>query len=93
MNTQGHHAGPEQVFLAIEVSDSTLGYDREDKRPAYARGGVREYWIVNLEDNVLEVYRDPAGETYRDARTLGPDEMIAPLAFPDVELRVGDFLP
>ena len=82
-----------EVFLAIEVSDSTLRYDREDKRPAYARGGVREYWIVNLENNVLEVYRDPAGETYRDTRTLGPDATIAPLAFPDVQLRVGDFLP
>ena len=86
-------ARPYEVFLAIEVSDRTLRYDREDKRPAYARGGVREFWIVNLEDNVLEVYRDPVGETYRDARTLGPDATIAPLAFPDVELRVGDFLP
>ena len=93
VDTQGHHAGPEQVFLAIEVSDSTLRYDREDKRPAYARGGVREYWIVNLADNVFEVYRDPVGETYRDAQTLGADATIAPLAFPDVELRVGDFLP
>jgi Uma2 family endonuclease len=84
---------PDEVFLAIEVSDSTLRYDREDKRPAYARGGVREYWIVNLADNILEVYRDPAGETYRDAQTLGADAKIAPLAFPDVELRVRDFLP
>jgi Uma2 family endonuclease len=93
VNTQGHHPSPEQVFLAIEVSDSTLRYDREDKRPAYARGGVREYWIVNLTDNVLEVYRDPAGEIYRDAHTLGAEAKVAPLAFPDVELRVGDFLP
>src|SRR5260221_868034 len=55
--SQGHHPGPDQIFLAIEVADSTLHYDREDKRPAYARCGVREYWILNLEQNVLEIYR------------------------------------
>ena len=86
-------ASPDEVFLVIEVADSTLRYDREDKRPAYARRGVREFWILNLADNVLEVYRDPAGDTYRDARTLRAEAVIAPLAFPDVELRVGDFLP
>ena len=91
--SQGHHPGPDQIFLAIEVADSTLHYDREDKRPAYARGGVREYWILNLEQNVLEVYRDPSGAEYRQARVLGIDERVAPLSFPDVELRVGDFVP
>jgi len=91
--SQGHHPGPEQIFLAIEIADRTLHYDREDKRPAYARGGVREYWILNLEQNVLEVYRDPAGAEYRQTRVLGPDERVAPLSFPDVELRVGDFIP
>ena len=91
--TQGHHATPAQIFLVIEVSDTTVRYDREDKRPAYARNGIREYWLLNLEDNVLEIYRDPAGDTYRDARVLRPDESAAPLAFPDAELRVGDFLP
>jgi Uma2 family endonuclease len=90
---QPRHPLPEEIFLVIEVADSSVRYDREDKRPAYARRGVREYWIVNLAENVLEVFRDPAGETYRDTRILGADHTIAPLAFPDVELRVGDFIP
>jgi Uma2 family endonuclease len=91
--TQGHHAGPGQIFLVIEVSDSTVAYDRKDKGPAYARNGVREYWILNLSSNVLEVHREPGAEGYREVRTLGREETIAPLAFRDVILRVGDFLP
>jgi Uma2 family endonuclease len=91
--TQGHHAGPDQIFLVIEVSDSTLAYDRKDKGPAYARSGVREYWLLNLEDNVLEVFREPGASGYRDTRVLQAGETIAPLAFPDLVLRVGDFLP
>src|ERR1700728_2233875 len=51
IDTQGHHAGPEQIFLVIEVSDSTLAYDRRDKGPIYARSGVREYWVLNLAEN------------------------------------------
>jgi Uma2 family endonuclease len=87
------HPFPEEIFLVIEVSDSTVRYDREDKRPAYARQGIREYWIVNLEDNVFEIFRNPAGDIYRDTQTLRPSDTIAPVAFPDLKLRVGDFLP
>ena len=93
IDTQGHHAGPEQIFLVIEVSDSTLAYDRKDKGPAYARNGVREYWLFNLADNVLEVYRRPVADGYQEKRILKAEETIAPLAFSDAVLRVGDFLP
>jgi Uma2 family endonuclease len=93
VSTQRRHPQPADLFLVIEVSDSTVRYDREDKLPAYARNGVREYWLLNLDDGVLEVFRNPAAGAYRDARVFGPEETIAPLAFPDLELRVGDFLP
>ena len=93
VDTQGHHATTAQVFLAIEVADSTIRYDREDKRSAYARNGLRDYWILNLEENVLEVYRDPAGVNFRDVQILRGTQTIAPLAFPDIKLRVRDFIP
>jgi Uma2 family endonuclease len=93
VDTLGHHPGPEFIFLVIEVADSTLRYDREDKCPAYAKNGVREFWLLNLDENVLEVYRDSDGECFRERRVLGPEESIAPLAFPDLLLKVGDFLP
>ncbi len=87
------HPEPAEIFLIIEVSDSTVRYDRQDKCPAYARRGIVEYWLLNLDANCLEVFRDPDGESYRDTRILGPDDTMAPLAFPELELRVGDFLP
>lgn len=59
------------VLLIIEVSDSTLTYDREQKLPAYAEAGIPEYWILNLNEDVLEVYRQPMGRNYR-SRTLYP---------------------
>lgn len=93
IDTQGHHAGPEQLYLVIEVSDSTVAYDRKDKGPAYARNHVREYWLLNLADNALEVFRSPSAEGYRESLVLSADEKIAPLSFPDLVIRVGDFLP
>ncbi|HEV7404368.1 MAG TPA: ATP-binding protein [Chthoniobacteraceae bacterium] len=56
-----HKTRPEEVFLLVEVSDSSLAFDRGRKRKAYAEAGVRDYWIVNLEEDVLEVYRRPEG--------------------------------
>jgi Uma2 family endonuclease len=87
------HPCPSDLFLIVEVSDSTVAYDREDKAPAYARNGVREFWLLNLADNHLEVFREPTADGYRDIRILGGGDAIAPLAFPDLTLRVGDFLP
>ena len=87
------HPNPEDLFLVIEVSDTTVAYDGRDKGPAYARNGVREYWLLNLAENVLEVFREPVADGYREAFTLPADATVAPLAFPDLVLRVGDFLP
>lgn len=52
----------EDVLLLIEVADSSLGYDREIKGPVYAETGVPEYWIVNLNQSTVEVYRDPQSD-------------------------------
>ncbi len=93
VSKEQRHPEPADLFLVIEVSDSTVAYDRKDKGPAYARNGVREFWLLNLENNSLEVFREPFSAGYRDSRLLGPDDTIAPLAFPDLVLRVGDFLP
>lgn len=60
---------PADVLLLIEVSDSTLKYDREQKLPVYAEAGIPEYWIRNLLDDTLEVYQEPIGRNYR-SRTL-----------------------
>ena len=78
---------PEDVLLAIEVSVSTLDTDRKEKLELYAKNGIPEYWIVNTEARQLEVYREPAGKIYRVKLTLSEDQVVAPLEFPDTEIR------
>ena len=93
-------AHPSRPALLIEVAESRLAFDREEKGSLYARAGVPDYWIVNLLDRVLEVYREASpdirarhGWSYRAALSLGPKEHIAPLAVPSVRILVADVLP
>ncbi len=74
---------PTDIYLVIEVSDSTLIRDRETKLELYARDGIVEYWIVNLEQHQLEVYRDPDGTRYASSFTVKNAKPMACLAFPD----------
>ena len=91
---------PSRPALVLEVADSSLDFDRQHKGSLYARGGVEDYWIVNLIDRVLEMYRDPGPEPwapcgwrYQSAQTLTPPAVIAPLALPFVRIPVTDLLP
>lgn len=86
------HPQPDDVFLLIEVSDSTLDYDREEKLPAYGRAGVTEVWIVNLPDATLEIYREPHFAGYGSKAVLHAGEQAKPLAFPDVAVDVAELL-
>jgi Uma2 family endonuclease len=79
--------------LVIEVSDSSLEYDRTVKAALYAEASIRDYWIVNLIDNVLEVLRDPEGDAYQSRTRLRVTDTIAPLAWPDLTVVVGELLP
>jgi Uma2 family endonuclease len=88
----GRHPRPDDVFLLIEVSDTTLDYDREEKLPAYGRAGVPEVWIVNLLDATLEVYREPHFEGYSSKAILRTVDIAKPQAFPDVSVEVGELL-
>ena len=80
--------GPEDVLLLIEVSDTTLRYDRTIKLPRYARAGIREVWIVNLKGKRLFVYRDLVDGKYTTQLVLGPADTVAPVEFPDVSIEV-----
>lgn len=87
------HPGPKDLFLVAEVSDSSLRYDHEVKLPLYAEAGVFEVWVLNLVDNVLEVYRDPGPKGYRSLQRLSPGDNVSPMAFPDLTLPVAALLP
>jgi Uma2 family endonuclease len=86
------HPGPEDVLLVIEIADTTLAYDRGAKIPMYARAGIPEAWLFDLAARALLVHREPRGGVYRTVRVLRGDDTIAPLAFPQFVLRVGDLL-
>ncbi|WP_017303163.1 Uma2 family endonuclease [Spirulina subsalsa] len=75
---------PDDVLLLIEVADSSLTYDQEIKMPLYAENGIPEFWLVNLNLQVLTVYREPDGKTYQQQQNMGDNQRIAPLAFPDL---------
>jgi Uma2 family endonuclease len=87
------HPAPEEVYLMVEVSDTSLEYDRGPKMSAYAQCGIREFWILNLQDDVLEVYRNPEGGAYREQVIVKADGRAAPQAFPDVIISLADIIP
>ncbi len=78
------------VYLLIEVADTSLLYDRRIKLPLYARAGVPEVWIVKVQERELEVYRSPKGEAYSESRVLKPSDVVSLLAFPDMELALSE---
>ena len=90
---EGGHPKPSDVLLLIEVSDTTVEYDRGRKLSAYARAGIPEVWIVSRQDRRIEAYTSPSEGAYSNVRHAGPTETIAPQAFPDVTLDVGQFFP
>jgi Uma2 family endonuclease len=86
------HPGPQDILLLVEVAETSLSYDREVKASLYARAGIREYWIVDLADETVEVYQEPSPAGYRLIRRLRHGDRIAPEAFPDVEIAIDDVL-
>lgn len=85
--------GPADIFLIIEVAESSLGYDRGRKLQRYAANGIREVWIVNLINRLVEIYREPVGEAYRVRVEARSGETLAPVAFPETTVAVDDILP
>ena len=87
-----HHPQPEDVFLLIEVADSSLAVDREQKLPLYGRSGIAEVWIINLPEHSIEVYREPNFSGYGSKTILRAGDQAIPQAFPDVVIDVAGLL-
>ena len=84
------HPEPEDILLLVEVSDTTLTYDREMKLPLYAQAGVVEVWLVDVANSMLEVYRQPVLQGYEFNQQLGSGESVSLQMFPDVSIAVDD---
>lgn len=85
-NYADQHPEPHEVLLVIEVAESSLAFDRGDKLAIYAEAGIQEYWIVNLVDRQIEVYRDPIGKAYQTNAVYRGGEGASPLALPEAKL-------
>ena len=86
------HPGPGDILLVIEIADSSLRYDRQVKAPLYARNGIVEYWLVDLEASSIACYSSPDGDTYRKVSVHGPGETLSPVSLPDLRIDIDDLL-
>ena len=93
-------AHPSRPVLVVEVADTSYRFDRADKMSLYARGGVPEYWLVDVARGALHVHRDPQaapdaayGWRYRSVDVLTPPATLATLIAPDRPIAVADLLP
>ena len=91
---------PDSAVLVVEISLSTLDFDRGNKANLYASANIAEYWILNLQENQLEVYRRPEawpevpfGWRYRNRSLYRSTDTVSPLAVPNASIHVGDLLP
>jgi Uma2 family endonuclease len=86
------HPQPGDVLLAVEVMDTSRGYDRALKLPLYAKAELREVWLVDPKSRAIEVYRWPALRRYRLHETFKRGQVIMPLAFPRTRFRIAELL-
>ena len=92
-NYVNSHPTPTDIILVIEVADSTLNFDRNTKASLYAAAEISEYWIVNLVDDRLEIYRQPESSIYTSTQIIIPPRSINLPHFPAVNLDLATIFP
>lgn len=84
------HPTPEDILLVVEISDSTLGRDRFAKGLTYAKAGIRQYFVLNVQDQTVEDYQNPNEDGYGSKQTYRSGETFNLVAFPEIEIKVDD---
>jgi Uma2 family endonuclease len=87
------HPTPKDIFLVLEIADSSLAYDRDVKCPLFARNGIIHFCLLNLQNRELEDYREPGPNGYRRKQTYSEEESFNLVAFPKISIKVKDLLP
>lgn len=88
-----HHPTPKEILMVMEVSESTLEFDRVRKSRTYAKARIHQYCLLNLKTRELEDYRDPGKDGYRSKQTYSAGENFNLAAFPKVSIAVAELLP
>ncbi|MCT7948765.1 Uma2 family endonuclease [Ancylothrix sp. C2] len=86
------HPQVRDIFLLVEVADTTVEFDREVKIPLYADAGICEVWLVDIQGECLEVYRHPLGGKYEEVLKFFRGDRVGVSAFSDVEFGVDEVL-
>ena len=84
---------PEDVLLLVEVADSSVDYDRNEKLPRYARAGIPEVWLTLLPEDVVESHTEPTDNGYRVTRRFRAGDVMRPGCFEDIEIPIAAILP
>ncbi|NEQ37680.1 MAG: Uma2 family endonuclease [Okeania sp. SIO3I5] len=87
---EAKHPQPEDIFLLVEVADSTIKYDREIKIPLYAENGISEVWLIDINQQLVEVYRQPKGNSYQNVQQFFRGDILTIEAFDDINLTVDE---
>jgi Uma2 family endonuclease len=88
-----HHPRPEEIYLILEVADTTLRIDTGLKAQSYAEAGITDYWVLDLKNKQLRVFRKPKVTGYQSILTLPITAQISPLQFPEINIAISEFLP
>lgn len=85
-------AHPTLALLVVEIADASVLKDRGIKSGLYAMAGVPEYWIVNLQEDLIEAHRRPVAGRYEEVHRIGPTGVLAPADFPEVRIEAAEIL-
>jgi Uma2 family endonuclease len=88
-----HHPTPSEVYLIIEVADSSLKLDCETKAKAYSLAGIKDYWVLDVVKRELHIFRNPTQNGYESEIIIGEDGIVSALEFPDLQISLSDMLP
>ncbi len=88
-----HHPRPDQVYLVVEVADATLKRDCEVKDQIYAQAGIADYWVLDVKNRQLHIFRNPTPTGYTSHLILKEPNQVSPLAFPNLILTLTSILP
>ena len=89
---EDHHPYPGEIYLVIEVADTTLHYDRRTKASAYAEAGIPDYWVIDVKERI-HTFREPGTKKYQYEKVYDKSAKLALVAFPDIKVIVHRFFP
>jgi Uma2 family endonuclease len=90
---QAFHPTPDDIFLLVEVADTTLYGDRNRKARTYARSGIADYWVLNVNKRQIYVFREPQDGKYQQEILLNEDATLSLVAFPEIILTASQLFP